>query len=102
MSVTSDDVRAVASLARLELDGERLQAMVSDLNGILAHMEVLHQVDAGDVADVEHHAMPLRDDAVDPIPLHVAREQFAPLLRDGFFLVPRLSTHGAPGGEQGA
>jgi aspartyl-tRNA(Asn)/glutamyl-tRNA(Gln) amidotransferase subunit C len=37
--------------------------------------------------------MPLRADGGPPYPLAHPRETFAPEMRDGFFLVPRLSTH---------
>ena len=35
----------------------------------------------------------MRSDDALPIPLARAREDIAPEMRDGFFLVPRLSTH---------
>jgi hypothetical protein len=37
--------------------------------------------------------MALREDAGPPIPLARPLESFAPLMRDGFLLVPRLATH---------
>jgi aspartyl-tRNA(Asn)/glutamyl-tRNA(Gln) amidotransferase subunit C len=37
--------------------------------------------------------MPLRTDGGPAYPLAHPREDFAPETRDGFFLVPRLSTH---------
>jgi aspartyl-tRNA(Asn)/glutamyl-tRNA(Gln) amidotransferase subunit C len=37
--------------------------------------------------------MSLRPDAGPPIPLLRAPAFFAPAMRDGFFLVPRLATH---------
>jgi aspartyl-tRNA(Asn)/glutamyl-tRNA(Gln) amidotransferase subunit C len=40
---------------------------------------------------------PWRDDALAPDPLARPREAFAPSARDGFFLVPRLASHGALG-----
>jgi aspartyl-tRNA(Asn)/glutamyl-tRNA(Gln) amidotransferase subunit C len=39
MAVTFDDVRHIASLARLSVSEERLPALVGELNAILAHME---------------------------------------------------------------
>jgi aspartyl-tRNA(Asn)/glutamyl-tRNA(Gln) amidotransferase subunit C len=96
MSVTADDVRHVASLARLGLEPERIPALVAELNRILDHMEVLRAVPARPelrVAGVSGGAMPLREDSGPPIPLSRSRDQFAPLMRDGFFLVPRLATH---------
>ena len=100
MAVSEDDVRHVASLARLGVDPARLPSLVRELNGILGHMEELEAVDTGGHAsDVEGTtATPMRSD-VDgqPIPLVAPREAFAPAMRDGFFLVPRLETHEGEG-----
>ncbi len=99
MSITEADVRHVASLARVGLDEARIPALVTELNGILEHMEALQQVHLPPEAEATAsvRAMPLRDDVVGPVALGRAREAFAPAMRDGFFLVPRLATHGAQG-----
>ncbi|MBL0941038.1 MAG: Asp-tRNA(Asn)/Glu-tRNA(Gln) amidotransferase subunit GatC [Gemmatimonadaceae bacterium] len=98
MSVTPVDVRHVARLARLGLDDARIPSLVDELNGILAHMDVLQQVDISAALDTTgEQAAPLRDDANPADALQRPRESFAPAMRDGFFLVPRLSTHGALG-----
>ena len=100
MSVSEQDVRHVAALARLGLADDRVQSLVGELNGILEHMDVLQQVDIGDASlDPDpSHGMRTRDDVPNPIALHRRREEFAPSMRDGFFLVPRLSTHGTAEG----
>jgi aspartyl-tRNA(Asn)/glutamyl-tRNA(Gln) amidotransferase subunit C len=72
--------------------------LVTELNGILGHMDVLQQVDISGVPDTPpENAAPLRDDGLPADALHRTREQLAPASRDGFFLVPRLSTHGTLG-----
>lgn len=99
MSVTLDDVRHIAGLARLGLTDERAQSLVAELNTILEHMDVLSKVDTTGiepVAGVGAAGLPLRRDVGPPIPLAREREAFAPSMRDGFFLVPRLSTHEDP------
>ena len=96
MAVTVDDVRNIASLARLELDESRAVALVGELNGILDHMEVLSKVDTRSVettSAVGLDAAPQRADAGPPISLARPIDGFAPRTHDGFFLVPRLSTH---------
>jgi aspartyl-tRNA(Asn)/glutamyl-tRNA(Gln) amidotransferase subunit C len=96
VAITFDDVRHIASLARLGVDDARLPALVEQLNAILGHMEVLQKVDvSGVAADIAEGvpAMPLRADAGPQLPLARPREDFAPEMRDGFFLVPRLATH---------
>lgn len=97
MAVSEDDVRRVASLARLGLDQSRLPALVKELNGILAHMEVLQRVEAGgerwDVDETGSGTTMRSDVDKTPLSLAVPRETFAPKMREGFFLVPRLATH---------
>jgi aspartyl-tRNA(Asn)/glutamyl-tRNA(Gln) amidotransferase subunit C len=98
MAVTHDDVRHVAELARVAVDQERLDHIVAELNGILAHMDELAQVDTTDVEQTITKAAestPLRSDSSGPLMLESPREGFAPSMRDGFFLVPRLATHEA-------
>ncbi|HEY4219646.1 MAG TPA: Asp-tRNA(Asn)/Glu-tRNA(Gln) amidotransferase subunit GatC [Gemmatimonadaceae bacterium] len=94
--MTVDDVRHIAALARIGLTDERATALVGELNTILQHMDVLAKVDTGDapeVGGIGASGTPLRADAGPPIPLAHSGESFAPSMRDGFFLVPRLSTH---------
>lgn len=96
MAVTIDDVRHIASLARLGLTEERAQALVAELNTILRHMDVLARVDTSGVepvAGVGAAGAPLRPDHGPSTPLDQPIETFAPRTRDGFFLVPRLATH---------
>ena len=96
MSVTLADVRHIAALARLGLSDDRASALVAELNTILGHMEVLEQVDTtglAEVAGIGAAGMPLRPDGGEPLPMGRAREEFAPRMEGGFFLVPRLSTH---------
>jgi aspartyl-tRNA(Asn)/glutamyl-tRNA(Gln) amidotransferase subunit C len=96
MAVSEDDVRHVAALARLGLDPERIPTIAAELNGILAHMDVLSKVDTssvGPVTGIGAAGTPLRVDGGNQIPLARPREAFAPSMRDGFLLVPRLATH---------
>ncbi len=100
MAVTNDDVRHIAMLARLGVDESRMPSLVAELNGILGHMEVLSRVDTARVRDGQIDAssaavseMWLRPDEGPPLPLLAPRESFAPQVRDGLLLVPRLATH---------
>ena len=96
MAVTHDDVRHVAELARLSVRPDRLDHLVAELNGILAHMDVLSQVDTASVDPAlgrDAVCTPLRSDAGKPLELSSPREDFAPEMSDGLFLVPRLATH---------
>jgi len=100
MAVTRDDVRHVASLARLGLTADALTAYVGELNTILDHMDVLSRVETEDVepvGGVGAAGAPLRSDENKPIELARPIADFAPKSKDGFFLVPRLSSHEEPG-----
>lgn len=96
MSVSADDLRRLALLARVGIREARVPEMVAELNRILMHMDVLQGADVGTVAamDVATDAMRLREDANVPVRLNAERHTFAPAFRDGFFLVPRLDSHG--------
>jgi aspartyl-tRNA(Asn)/glutamyl-tRNA(Gln) amidotransferase subunit C len=98
MAVTIDDVQHIAELARLGLDSERARSLVAELNTILGHMEALAKVDTAGVeatVGVGAAGTPLRPDAGQPPKLARTPDAFAPAMRDGFFVVPRLATHEA-------
>jgi aspartyl-tRNA(Asn)/glutamyl-tRNA(Gln) amidotransferase subunit C len=95
VSVTFDDVRRIAALARLGVSDDRLPVLARELSGILEHMAVLTQVDTGAGASEESGLGTLwRADQGPPIPLLRPLTAFAPEVRDGFLVVPRLATHG--------
>jgi aspartyl-tRNA(Asn)/glutamyl-tRNA(Gln) amidotransferase subunit C len=96
VAVTIDDVRHIASLARLGLSESRAAAIVQELNTILAHVDELAKVDTAGVQEaigVGAEGLPVRKDAGPPFPLARSLDAFAPSVRDGVFLVPRLATH---------
>ena len=96
MAVSIDDVRHIASLARLGLAEPRAAAIANELNTILAHMDELAKVDTAGVQEaigVGAEGLPVRKDLGPPFPLARSHDAFGPSVRDGFFLVPRLATH---------
>jgi len=96
VAVSIDDVRHIASLARLGLTEPRAAAIANELNTILGHMDELAKVDTAGVQEaigVGAEGLPVRKDLGPPFPLARSHDAFAPSVRDGFFLVPRLSTH---------
>lgn len=106
MSVTHKDVKHIASLARLAVPDDKLEAIASQLNGILGHMEVLGKVDTSGVNITTgggssnsglSDSTPLRQDNGPPIPLAIQPQSFSPEMFEGFFIVPRLATHGDSG-----
>ena len=96
MAISIDDVRHITRLARLGVSDARAEELVRELNTILEHMDVLSRVDTAgipEVSGVGAAGLPLRADIGPQIPLDRPREDFAPRMKDGFFLVPRLATH---------
>ena len=96
MAVTRADVLHIAQLARLAIDGVRADELTRELSAILAHMDVLSQVDTASVAPaagVGAGGTPLRPDTGVAPGMVGTLESFAPSMRDGFFIVPRLATH---------
>lgn len=96
MAVTRADVLHIAELARLGVDGPRADELTNELSAILAHMEVLSQVDSDSVptgAGVGAGGTPLRPDVGVPPLMAGTLASIAPSMRDGFFIVPRLATH---------
>jgi aspartyl-tRNA(Asn)/glutamyl-tRNA(Gln) amidotransferase subunit C len=98
MSVSHDDVRHIAALARVGVDESRLPALAAELSGILDHMAVLARVDISSVPDIARDGdVHLRPDSGPPIALLHPLPAFAPMVRNGFLIVPRLATHGGEG-----
>ena len=101
MSVSAADVRRVAALARLGLDDARVESLVAELNGILAHMAVLGAAAREAAPDDDAPPTPsaLRPDEGPAVPLARPPAAFAPDVRDGFVAVPRLASHAGGEGE---
>ena len=96
MPVSESDVLHIANLARLGVPAERVPALVAELNGILDHIDALSSAKTKGVVPVNAigaPAQPLREDSGVQYPLARSLETFAPAMRDGFLLVPRLATH---------
>jgi len=96
VSISIDDVRHIATLARLGLTDDRAASLVQELNTILGHMDELSKVDTAGVQEaigVGARGLPTRTDVGPPIPLERSLDAFAPSLREGLLLVPRLSSH---------
>jgi aspartyl-tRNA(Asn)/glutamyl-tRNA(Gln) amidotransferase subunit C len=95
VTISIEEVQHIAALARLGITEERARAVALELSSILEHMQVLSRVETRDLDEESESpvGMTLRPDVGPPIPLHRATAAFAPELKDGFFLVPRLATH---------
>jgi aspartyl-tRNA(Asn)/glutamyl-tRNA(Gln) amidotransferase subunit C len=92
MSVTPDEVRRIADLARLQPGPEEVERLTGELNAILGYMDALAGADTAGVHE-DGGALPpaVRDPGAPPDPLAGdGPAGIAPEWKEGFFLVPRL------------
>jgi aspartyl-tRNA(Asn)/glutamyl-tRNA(Gln) amidotransferase subunit C len=98
MSVDTATVAKIAKLARIRMEEAEIAAMVPELNGILAWVEQLGEVDVTGIepmtAVIENH-LRLRDDVIDADPLTAGGKRDkvlanAPAAEHGFFGVPKV------------
>ena len=98
MSVDKATVAKIASLSRLNLGDAELEAMVPELNGILAWVEQLGEVDVTGIEPmtaVIPNTLRLRADVVNADPLTGGGRRDAvlanaPAAEHGFFGVPKV------------
>jgi len=98
MSVDTATVAKIASLARIKVSEADLQAMVPELNGILAWVEQLSEVDVTGIEPmtaVIPNMQRLREDIVNADPLTGGDRRDAvlanaPAPEHGFFGVPKV------------
>ena len=93
MAIDAATVRKVAHLARIKTPEDRLEPLAQELNGILAWIEQLDQVDVEGVEPMTSNvAQPLRlrDDVVTDGDKIDAVLSNAPKSADGFFAVPKV------------
>lgn len=93
MSVDKDTVRRIAKLARLALEEDRVEPMERELNGILAWVEQLQEVNIEGVepmTSVVAQKLKMRDDVVTDGGIAAAVTANAPSSEDNFFVVPKV------------
>ena len=93
MSVSHEQVRHIASLARIAMSDEELERLVPELNNILGWVEQLGEVNTDGVeplATVVHQKLRLRDDVVTDGDIRDDVLANAPDAQHGFFAVPKV------------
>ena len=93
MSVSPEQVRHIAQLARIAMSEEELERLVPELNNILDWVEQLGEVDTEGVeplATVIEQKLRLRDDAVTEGDQRDDVLANAPDAQHGFFAVPKV------------
>ncbi|WP_374267214.1 Asp-tRNA(Asn)/Glu-tRNA(Gln) amidotransferase subunit GatC [Zoogloea sp.] len=93
MTLSVDEVRHIAKLARLELADGELAATQAKLNGIFGLIEEMQAVNTDGVEPMSHPqelAQRLRDDTVSETDRRAAYQAVAPQTEDGLYLVPKV------------
>ncbi len=93
MSVTPEDVRKIARLARIAAPEDRLEELAGELSGILEWIEQLNEVDIDGVdpmTSAVQTPLPMREDAVTDGNIRDAVLKNAPRAEEGFFVVPKV------------
>lgn len=93
MSITEDEARKVAHLARIAVDDAQLPALARELSGILHFMEQLTEVDVDGIepmTGVTPMRLKRREDVVTTGGMPERILSNAPDAREGFFAVPKV------------
>ena len=93
MSLSPDDLRRFARLARIALRPAESAAVTERLNGVLAMVEQIRGVDTSGVEPMAHAqdvVQPLREDSVTETDQRERYQAVAPAVQEGLYLVPKV------------
>ncbi|MGR8931269.1 MAG: Asp-tRNA(Asn)/Glu-tRNA(Gln) amidotransferase subunit GatC [Gammaproteobacteria bacterium] len=93
MSLTADDVKKIAYLARLGIDEQQIDNYANDLSNILDLMTQMGQTDTSDVVPMAHPLDQMQRLRPDVVTENDQREHFqaiAPQTEAGLYLVPKV------------
>ena len=93
MTLTLDDVRRIAHLARIDVDAQAVSDVHAKLEAIFAMINELQAVDTTGVEPMSHAqdvVLPMREDAVTEADRRADYQRIAPAVEDGLYLVPRV------------
>lgn len=102
MALTTDDIKRIAHLARLEINDDEADATLTKLTGILGLIEQMQAVDTTGITPMSHSqdvVQRLREDVVtqtnqreafQAIAPHLNNGVKTPAIADGLYLVPKV------------
>ena len=93
MSLTADDVRRLARLARIAIDEEQSATVLERLNAVLGLVDQMRAVDTRGIEPMSHAvdvAQRLRADEVREGDRRQLYQSVAPAVEDGLYLVPKV------------
>ena len=93
MSLTRDDVKRAARLARIAVDDAEADEVLAQLERIFGMIEQMQAVDVTGVEPMSHAqdvTLRLRDDVVTEADQHELFQSVAPRVERGLYLVPKV------------
>lgn len=93
MTLSEEEVRKVADLARLTLDDSEVKTFAGQLSAILQYIETLNEIDTADIKPTSHAldiVNVLREDRAEKKFDHKLWEKNAPAADHNHFRVPRV------------
>lgn len=93
MSLTRDDVKRAARLARIAIDENEADEVLKQLDRIFLMIEQMRAVDVTNVEPMSHAqdvTLRLRDDVVTESDQHELFQSVAPHVERGLYLVPKV------------
>jgi aspartyl-tRNA(Asn)/glutamyl-tRNA(Gln) amidotransferase subunit C len=97
MSLSDDQVRRIARLARLEISPQEVAPVAARLNRVLGLIEQMSAVDTRGIEPMAHpldaqlpQGQRLRPDEVTEEDRRQAYQDLAPATQDGLYLVPKV------------
>jgi aspartyl-tRNA(Asn)/glutamyl-tRNA(Gln) amidotransferase subunit C len=93
MSLSDDQVRRIARLARIALQPGESAAVTERLNRVLAMVEEMRRVDTTGVEPMAHAqdlVQPRREDSVTETDQRERYQAVAPAVEEGLYLVPKV------------
>jgi aspartyl-tRNA(Asn)/glutamyl-tRNA(Gln) amidotransferase subunit C len=93
MSLSAEEIKHIATLARLKIDDEQAAYYAAQLSQIMELVEQMNQFDTSDIEPMSHPqdaALRMRDDEVTETDHRDEYQAIAPQAEDGLYLVPRV------------
>lgn len=97
MALTPEDIRRIQHLARLELQPQESERMLTQINGFFSIVEAMRAVDTAGIEPLAHPVaafqdvqLRLRDDVASEPNAREANQRSAPAVERGLFLVPKV------------
>ncbi|KTD64802.1 Asp-tRNA(Asn)/Glu-tRNA(Gln) amidotransferase subunit GatC [Legionella spiritensis] len=97
MSISSEELNAIAELACLDTEEKDRLSLTAEINAIIDFVQQLRQMDTGKTAPLFHpfeQHQRLRNDEVTEGDCSAQLAEIAPLFDDGVYLVPKVIDSG--------